>query len=94
MNVTNSNGSVDLKALSPLGEVVVDNRTGEVNVELAGQDRFTVSAETDGGSVNNDFSLKVDDDGKALRAAAVNGGGALVSLRTTHADINLHKSEP
>jgi DUF4097 and DUF4098 domain-containing protein YvlB len=91
IDVSNSDGSVDLVATAPLGNVSVDDRNGEVNLTLPDHAAFTIDAETRGGEINTDLDLKpVTQNDTATLQGAVGKGGPHIMLRTTHLNIAIH----
>ena len=92
VNVTNSNGTVDLTDALPLGAVTIDNSNGAVNVTLPDRVGVSLSAETRDGEVENEFGLTtVGGNDRNSVTGTVGDGGTRVSVRTSHADISLHK---
>lgn len=94
LNVTNSDGSVDVTGAPPLGNVDVENKNGEVNITVPLHSNFSVEAETKGGEISNDLNLKsVSSDNRAFVTGAVGQGGPRIVVHTTHLDIGLHEKE-
>jgi DUF4097 and DUF4098 domain-containing protein YvlB len=96
VEVTDSEGSVDLIAAPPLGNVTITDKNGEVNVTAPEHAGFTLDAETRGGEIDSDLSLKPDsNDNRAMLTGTVGAGGPKIMIRTTHLNIGVHtKPEP
>ena len=94
VDVTNSDGSVDLTGAQPLGNVSVENKNGEVNITVPEHANFSVEAETKGGEISNDLNLKsTESDNRAFVAGTVGHGGPKIIVHTTHLDIGIHEKE-
>ena len=94
VDVTNSDGSVDLTGAPPLGNVSVENKNGEVNITVPRHANFSVDAETKGGEISNDLNLKpVTSDNRATLTGSVGSGGPRITVHTTHLDIGIHEKE-
>ncbi len=94
VDVTNSDGSVDLTGAPPLGNVSVENKNGEVNLTVPEHSNFTVEAETKGGEISNDLNLKsTTSDNRATVSGTVGHGGPRITVHTTHLDIGIHEKE-
>jgi DUF4097 and DUF4098 domain-containing protein YvlB len=93
LSVTNRNGSVDVTSAPPLGNVTVQNRNGSVSLTLPDKAAFTVSATTDDGDMNNDFSLSSQDhDDRKTLNGNVGNGGSLIRINTSQGDVALRKA--
>jgi DUF4097 and DUF4098 domain-containing protein YvlB len=93
LSVSNRNGSVDLTSAPPLGNVTVQNRNGSVSLTLPDKATFTVSAETSGGDMENDFNLspQQNDNRKTLNGT-VGKGGSLIRINTSQGDVSVRKA--
>ena len=58
VEVTNSDGSVDITSLPPIGNIQVENKNGEINLSVPLHSNFTVNADTKGGEINNNLNLQ------------------------------------
>ena len=96
LNISNSDGSVEITAAPTLGNITIDDRNGEINLSVPDQAPFSIDAETRGGEINSDLDLKpTSDDKTATLRGQVGTGGPHISIHTTHLDINIHKkTEP
>jgi Putative adhesin len=95
-----------LIATQPKDASYIETAAGSVNVELAGNVKLDVDAESSGGSIDSDLPLEgsarpaaqKDDDesGRWFRTRTVsgklNGGGPKLEVRTTHGRITLTKA--
>ena len=93
LSVTNRNGTVSLTSAPPLGNVTVQNRNGSVTLTLPERADFAVSAETNDGDVENDFSLPAqqNDNHKTLNGT-VGKGGSLIRINTSQGDVAVRKA--
>lgn len=93
VSVTNSNGTVDLTNAPPLGNVTIENRSGDVTVTVPEHASFVVQAETTNGDLDNDFSLDSHgtDTHKSINGT-IGKGGPLLRLTTSHGDLELKKA--
>jgi DUF4097 and DUF4098 domain-containing protein YvlB len=94
VDITNSDGSVDLTGAPPLGNVTIEDKNGEVNVNVPEHSGYSIDAETKGGDIESDFDLKsVKSDNRASLNGSVGNGGPHIMVRTTHLDIGVHKKD-
>ena len=92
VDISNSNGSVDISGAPPLGNITVQSKDGAVNVTVPEHSDFTVDAETKGGEIESDLSLKSIDNGKTSSVSGTIGkGGPHITIRTTHLDVGIHQ---
>ena len=92
IDVTNSNGSVEIKSASPLGNLTIENSNGAVDLVVPPASGLTVEAETRGGDVGDDLSLtttKVND--RTRLEGRVGDGTSKIRVHTSHADIQIHQ---
>jgi hypothetical protein len=93
VNLTDSNGTVELQAAAPLGNVVISNRGGAVTLSLPQDPGFDIQADTTDGEISNDFGLPVVSTNHTNGLnAKVGSGKSKVSISTTHGDVTLHRS--
>ena len=96
VNIDDTNAQIDIRMTkSPIGNVDISNRNGEIRLTLPANAGFTADAETRNGEIRSDFSeVKVDSARDSNHAAGkVGSGGAMVRLRTEHADIEIRKGQ-
>jgi DUF4097 and DUF4098 domain-containing protein YvlB len=92
VNVTNSNGSVDLSSQGEPGEVTINDRSGAITWTVPEGSGFNVEAQTTGGAIENDFGFPVQgSNNRSSVSAKVGSGRSRVSLFTTHGDIAVRK---
>jgi len=92
VEVTNSDGSVEVTSALPLGNISVQNRSGEVNVTVPEHSGFVVDAETRDAEIENDLGLHTTNQNSRVDLAGqVGSGGPKITLRTTHFDIGIHQ---
>lgn len=93
MRVSNANGSIEIKAVSPVGSISAENREGSVEVTLPGDAKFSVEATAVDGEVHSGFNLTTQNgDAHSIVSGSVNGGGPLVHITTEKGDISLLKA--
>ena len=94
LSVTDSRGTIDITSSSPLGNIDIQNRDGAVTLTLPEHAAVTLDALTHGGHIDTDLGLTpgVENDNQSLQGA-IGGGGARVTIRTSHLDIDIHQSQ-
>ena len=92
VDITNSNGTVDLTNAAPLGNVSVVNRDGAVTVTVPEHTGLTLQTETRDGGIEDEITgTSIPSTGIATFSKTIGDGAAHVTLHTTHADITLHQ---
>ncbi len=92
VNVSNTNGSVDVASVAPLGDVTVNDRTGSVTLTVPEGAGFNVDAQTTGGDITNDFGFSVlEANHRNSVSAKVGSGKARISISTSHGDVAVRK---
>jgi DUF4097 and DUF4098 domain-containing protein YvlB len=93
VDVANSNGSVEVTAAAPLDTIAIQNHRGSVDLGLAGNGGFVVSAQTRNGDMENDFGLgpERNDETRTL-SGRVGTGGPTVTIVTTDGDVTVRRS--
>jgi DUF4097 and DUF4098 domain-containing protein YvlB len=92
LTVTDRNGTVDLTAAPPLGNVSIEDRNGSVKMVVPEKAGFSVQANTSDGEISTDFPLTTQgDDRKRTLIGHVGAGGSAVRITTAHGDISLNK---
>jgi DUF4097 and DUF4098 domain-containing protein YvlB len=76
-----------------LGNVQIDNRSGDIQLSLPMQAAFRVDARARGGEIQSDFGeLKVNNgDKEATATGSVGNGNAVVRLNNEHGTIELRR---
>ncbi|HWF67604.1 MAG TPA: DUF4097 family beta strand repeat-containing protein [Acidobacteriaceae bacterium] len=94
IKVQNSDGSVEVIALNPVGAINIDNRKGSVQVTLPGDAKFSVQATASDGEVHSDFKLSAQNgEDRGTISGVVGAGGPLIRIVAEKGDITLRKSE-
>ncbi len=93
IRVRNSNGSVEVKALGPLGPVDIQNSNGSVELTLPADADFSIQATANDGEIHTDFKLPTQtDNDRSIVSGVVGGGGTPIKITAEKGDITLHKS--
>jgi DUF4097 and DUF4098 domain-containing protein YvlB len=94
VHIENTNGSVDVTAVAPLGGIQIDNSSEPVTLTLPPNAGFNINASTDGGDLNTEFNLNVGgDDNHRTATGSVGKGGAKIDIRVRHGDISIKKGD-
>lgn len=94
LNIENSNGSVDVTGAQP-GNISIDNTNGAVNLSLPDHVGLSITADTRGDSVENEFGLPVTkSNDHSIVTGTVGDGKNHIAVHTTHAEIRLTKFTP
>ena len=93
LRLEDSNGSVEV-VVHKLGNIQIDNRSGDIQLSLPLQAAFRVDARARGGEIQSDFSeLKVyNDDKEATATGSVGNGNATLRLNNEHGTIELRRA--
>lgn len=93
LHIEDSDGSVNVTAAAPLGNVEIANRTGDVALAVPDNASFSVTASTtQDNDLSTDFPLQVTtNDGRKQIAGTVGTGGVRLDLSITHGDLSLRK---
>jgi hypothetical protein len=92
LRLEDSNGSVEV-AVRKLGNIQIDNRSGDIQLSLPMQAAFRVDARARGGEIQSDFGeLQVNNgDKEATATGSVGNGLATLRLNNEHGTIELRK---
>lgn len=92
VRVQNENGLVEIHMLKS-ASMQVDNRQGDIQIYLPEKAAFQLSARTDGGEVQSDFTaLSISNkDDQGTGTGTVKGGGPHIVLNNAHGTIEIHK---
>jgi DUF4097 and DUF4098 domain-containing protein YvlB len=92
--VTNRNGTIDVIAAPPMGNITLEDRDGAIKATLPEHAGFSVQADASDGDLSTDFSLPTSgsEDHKSI-SGSVGGGGPMVHIKTTDADISILKGD-
>lgn len=93
IRVRNSNGSVTVKALSPLGAVDIQNSNGNVKLTLPADADFSIQATADDGEIHTDFKLPTQNNNdRTTVSGEVGGGGPQIKITAEKGDITIKKA--
>lgn len=93
-HLRNSDGSISLTALNPLGNIDIENHNGSVTVNVPADAKFSVEATAIDGEVHTDFNLTTENgNAHSIASGSVNGGGPMLHLTAEKGDIELHKTD-
>jgi Putative adhesin/Domain of unknown function (DUF5668) len=92
LRLEDSNGSVEV-VVHKLGNVQIDNRSGDIQLSLPMQAAFRVDARAKGGEIQSDFGeLNVNNgDKEATATGSVGNGQSILRLNNEHGTIELRK---
>jgi hypothetical protein len=92
LRLEDSNGSIEV-AVRKLGNIQIDNRSGDIQLSLPSEAAFRVDARARGGEIQSDFGeLKVNNgDKEATATGSVGNGVATLRLNNEHGTIELRK---
>ncbi len=90
----NSNGSVEVKTLDPIGAMNIENRNGSVQVSLPADAKFSVEGTAVDGEIHTDFNLSTQNgNDRSIVSGSIGGGGPLIHITAEKGDITLHKGD-
>jgi DUF4097 and DUF4098 domain-containing protein YvlB len=92
LRLEDSNGSIEV-VVHKLGNVQIDNRSGDIQLSLPMQAAFRVDARAKGGEIQSDFGeLNVNNgDKEATATGSVGNGQSTLRLNNEHGTIELRK---
>lgn len=92
LSVTNRNGSITVTAAAPLGDIMIENRSGAVDLTLPNDAQFSIQAQTSNADLSNDFGLpNSGSEGRPSFSGAIGKGGPSLQLTTSQADLAVHR---
>jgi DUF4097 and DUF4098 domain-containing protein YvlB len=92
VQIEDSNAPVELHLNAPLGKVDVDNRRGQIIVDVPANSGFQVDAESNNGNIQSDFDLDINNNRRdATARGTVGKGGPQIRLRTERGTIQIRK---
>jgi DUF4097 and DUF4098 domain-containing protein YvlB len=92
INVATHNGSIDLTAAAPLGNITLEDRNGTVRVTMPEHAGFAVQANTTNGQIDDDLQLTPWGAGSSKTLTGnVGSGGPNLQITTTNGDISIDK---
>ena len=91
--VKDRNGSISLGLAGTLAPVSVTNENGSVELSIPDTQGFALHANTQNGTIENDFGMSAKKQGDSSELNAKAGrGGPLLNLQTTEGDLSSRKS--
>jgi len=92
--VTNRNGAINLTAAPALGNITIEDRSGNVKLVVPEKAGYSLQAGTTNGNIESDVPLSASgsDHEKSL-SGTVGGGGPTVRITTTNGDISIDKAD-
>ena len=92
LNIVDTNGTVDLTNVAPLGGIAVQNKNGSIHVSLPEHAGLTIDATARDGHVSDEFGPQAQTVGsRAELHATVGDGSNRISLETSNGDIALQR---
>ena len=95
VHIENTNGEVNVTAVEPLGKHPDHQLERACDLDACPRTRdSSISASTDGGDLNSDFSLNVNgDDNHRTANGSVGKGGPKIDVNVRHGDISIKKGD-
>lgn len=95
VRVSNSDGSIAVEVLDPVGAMNLKNRNGSVHVTVPQNAKFSVNGVAADGEITSDFQLSIKENSdRSVASGSVGGGGPLLNLIAEKGDITLRKTAP
>lgn len=92
VRIEDRRGDIHVQAAAPLGNLDVSTTGGEISVALPEKPGFQVDAQSDGGEIQSDFNLNINNDHSTATASGTVGkGGPQVRLKTNRGTIQIKK---
>ncbi|HEY6971926.1 MAG TPA: DUF4097 family beta strand repeat-containing protein [Candidatus Angelobacter sp.] len=92
IHIQDRRGDIEIVTKAPVGNMDIITTGGEINVHLPEQAGFQVDAESNGGEIQSDFGLNINNQrGNATATGTVGKGGPVVKLKTSRGTIQIHK---
>ena len=92
IHINNKNAAVDLRPKSPLGPIDISSVRGDIELTLPAGAGFVLNAESNGGEIETDFNINVEEhDDTAIARATVGKGGPEIRLKADHGSIQVKK---
>ena len=93
VHIEDHRGDVEVQTKEPLGNVDISTTGGEINISLPEKGGFQVDAESDGGEIQSDFGVSINNDrNNATATGTVGKGGPQIRLKTNRGTIQIHRS--
>lgn len=85
VHIQDTRGDINVSTKDPLGTVDISNTSGEISISLPESANFQVEAESNGGEIQSDFPINVNNEQhNAVASGTVGKGGPQVRLKTTN----------
>ena len=92
--VTNRNGAIDLTAAPALGNITIEDRTGNIRLVVPEKAGYSLQAGTTNGNIESDLPLSASNsDHEKSLSGTVGGGGPTLRITTTNGDISVNKAD-
>jgi hypothetical protein len=93
VQLTNSNATIEVRATDKLGQIMIDNRNGGVNLVLPAKTSFQINARAEKGEIHTDFNLNTNTQrGDSTATGQVGSGGPKIQINSQHGDVSIRKS--
>jgi DUF4097 and DUF4098 domain-containing protein YvlB len=93
VDITNSNGPVEVTNAAPLDTISIQNHHGSVDLGLPTNAGFVLNAQTRNGDMENDFSLSPEENGETKTLhGRIGTGGPNVTITTSDGDVTVRKT--
>lgn len=93
IRIDDRRGDVEVQTKTPIGNVEISTTGGEIKISLPDKAGFQVQAESDGGEIQSDFGLSLNNQSNnATATGTVGKGGPQVKLKTERGTIQIHKN--
>lgn len=92
VHIEDRRGDIHVQAAASLGNLDISTTGGEISVALPEKPGFQVDAQSDGGEIQSDFNLNINNDRSTATASGTVGkGGPQVRLKTNRGTIQIKK---
>ncbi len=94
VSISNRNGTVDLQAATPAGNISIVDESGAITLTLPDPSNATLRAESRDGKITDQFAPQSATQGNLATLDGKLGTGAVrINLRTSNADVTIRKAE-
>ncbi|HEY6349315.1 MAG TPA: DUF4097 family beta strand repeat-containing protein [Candidatus Angelobacter sp.] len=90
VRIDDPRGDIEMQAAAPLGNVDISTTGSQISIELPENPGFQMDAQSDGGEIQSDYSLNINND-RHNATGTVGKGGPQVKLRTNRGTIQIRK---
>ncbi len=95
LDLTIDRGDVDLRPENvPVGRMAIHTKSGNIELALPSAARFAITASTENGEIDNQFSdaLKENSEGRGAKLEGSVGSGPDINISTKHGTITVRKA--